>query len=144
MTHFQRGGKLRRSWLSKLMKLFRFSSFAIAIISLLTKPLMAQRPLGTDVSGHQPANIDWTTVKNAGVVFGWTKATEGTGYVNPNFPAQVTGATGVGMYMGAYHYARPGLNSNITGSASADSEAAYFWSTAGPYIKNSGGYLMPM
>ena len=104
----------------------------------------AQRPLGTDVSGYQPANIDWTTVKNAGVKFGWSKATEGTGYVNPNFTAQMTGATAVGIYLGAYHYARPQLHPNLTGANSADSEAAYFWSVAGSYIKYGGSYFMPM
>src|ERR1041384_5544223 len=78
------------------------------------KDAFGQRPLGTDVSGYQPANIDWVTVKNAGVKFGWTKATEGTGYVNPNFVSQITGATAQGIYMGLYHYARPGLHPNLT------------------------------
>src|SRR5207237_373175 len=32
----------------------------------------------------------------------------------------------------------------ITGASSADSEAAYFWSVAGNYVKNGGGYLVPM
>ena len=105
---------------------------------------LAQRPLGTDVSGFQPATIDWTTTKNAGVKFGWTKATEGTGYVNPNFVSQISGATAVGIYMGLYHYARPGLHPNITGANSADTEAAYFWSHASPYIKYGGAYFMPM
>ena len=104
----------------------------------------AQRPLGTDVSGYQPAIIDWTTVKNAGVKFAWSKATEGTGYVNPNFTAQVAGAAAAGIYIGAYHYARPQLHPNLTGVNSADSEAAYFWSVAGPYIKYGGSYFMPM
>jgi GH25 family lysozyme M1 (1,4-beta-N-acetylmuramidase) len=113
-------------------------------ITLMPYTSRAQRPLGTDVSGYQPATIDWTTVKNAGVKFGWTKATEGTGYVNPNFVSQINGATSVGIYMGLYHYARPGLNPNLTGASSADSEAAYFWSHASPYIKNGGQYLMPM
>jgi GH25 family lysozyme M1 (1,4-beta-N-acetylmuramidase)/alpha-tubulin suppressor-like RCC1 family protein len=104
---------------------------------------LAQRPMGTDVSGYQPS-INWTTVKNAGVAFAWSKATEGTGYVNPYFTAQEAGAKSVGIYIGAYHFARPSSHPNITGSNSADSEAAYFWSTAGSYVTSSGGYCVPM
>jgi GH25 family lysozyme M1 (1,4-beta-N-acetylmuramidase) len=104
---------------------------------------LAQRPLGTDVSGYQPS-INWTTVKNAGVAFAWAKATEGTGYINPYFTTQEAGATGVGIYIGAYHFARPSSHPNITGASSADSEAAYFWATAGSYVKNGGGYCVPM
>lgn len=103
----------------------------------------AQRPIGTDVSGFQPS-VNWTTVKNGGVVFAWSKATEGTYYVNPDFTSQESGATSVGIYMGAYHYARPGADTNITGAFSADSEAAYFWSVASNYVKYGGAYLVPM
>jgi Lyzozyme M1 (1,4-beta-N-acetylmuramidase) len=133
-----------------IMKSSGYSVFRVAALfiafGMTFRPvnLQAQRPLGTDVSGYQPAIIDWTTVKNAGVKFGWTKATEGTGYVNPNFVSQINGATSVGIYMGLYHYARPQLHPNLTGANSADSEAAYFWSHASPYIKNGGQYLMPM
>jgi GH25 family lysozyme M1 (1,4-beta-N-acetylmuramidase)/alpha-tubulin suppressor-like RCC1 family protein len=112
-------------------------------MELGTERALAQRPLGTDVSGYQPS-INWTTVKNAGVAFAWAKATEGTDYVNPDFTAQETGAKSVGIYIGAYHYARPSSHPNITGSNSADSEAAYFWTTAGGYVRNGGGYCVPM
>src|SRR5690349_9561202 len=123
---------------------FRVAGLLFAFGVTLPSNLRAQRPLGTDVSGYQPAVIDWTSVKNAGVTFGWTKATEGTGYVNPNFVSQINGATSVGIYMGLYHYARPDLHPNITGANSADSEAAYFWSHASPYINYGGSYFMPM
>ena len=59
-------------------------------------------------------------------------------------PRQETGATGVGIYIGAYHYARPSRNPNITGANSADSEAAYFWGVASNYVKTGGTYLVPM
>jgi GH25 family lysozyme M1 (1,4-beta-N-acetylmuramidase) len=104
---------------------------------------LAQRPLGTDVSGYQPT-INWTSVKNAGVSFAWSKATEGTGYTNPYFTAQEAGASGVGIYIGAYHFARPSSHPNITGPNSADSEAAYFWSVASNFVKFGGSYLVPM
>jgi len=130
------------------MKLLWFWRAGIGAVALgmvfQSKDAFGQRPLGTDVSGYQLANIDWVTVKNAGVKFGWTKATEGTGYVNPNFVSQINGATAQGIYMGLYHYARPDLHPNITGVSSADSEATYFWNHASPYIKYGGNYFMPM
>jgi GH25 family lysozyme M1 (1,4-beta-N-acetylmuramidase) len=124
---------------------FRVSSILLGLAAALQcDRVFAQRPLGADVSGYQPANINWTPATNAGVKFAWSKATEGTGYINPNFAGQVAGAVAAKVYIGAYHYARPGLHPNITGANSADSEAQYFWNTAGPYIKNGGQYFMPM
>ncbi len=116
---------------------------ALAMVIFGSSSSFAQRPLGTDVSGYQ-TSINWTTVKNAGVVFAWSKATEGTGFTSSYYSGQVTGAVGAGIYIGAYHYARPSLNPNITGASSADSEAAYFWGVAGPNIKANGTNLVPM
>ena len=45
------------------------------------------------------------------------------------------------MYIGAYHFARPDLH---TGTAGADTEAAYFWNEAKNYLKGGGVYLVPM
>jgi len=129
------------------MRCFPFGwIFAFALILEVTiapRLAMAQRPLGTDVSGYQPS-INWTTVKNGGVAFAWAKATEGTSYTSPDFASQESGAKGVGIPMGAYHFARPSSHPNITGANSADSEAAYFWGVAGNYVKYGGSYLMPM
>lgn len=128
----------------KLLSSQRMATSAVGVLILLTaQHALAQRPLGTDVSGYQPS-INWTTVKNAGVAFGWAKATEGTGYVNPYFTAQEAGGTGVGICIGAYHFARPSLHPNITGANSADSEAAFFWSVASNYVKYGGTYCVPM
>src|SRR6267378_367166 len=132
---------MKSSWYS----VFRAVPVFIAIgIAFSPSNLRAQRPLGTDVSGYQAATLNWTGARNGGVRFAWTKCTEGTGYVNPNFISQVTGATNAGVYIGLYHYSRPGLHPNITGVNSADSEAAYFWNHASPYIKYGGAYFMPM
>jgi GH25 family lysozyme M1 (1,4-beta-N-acetylmuramidase) len=127
-------------------KLFVLLNGALILIisTLATSVVHAQRPVGTDVSGYQPANINWTAAKNDGDSFAWVKATEGTYYVNPNFTSQITGAAAAGVYVGAYHFARPSDDPNITGANSADSEAAYFWSVAGSYVKLGGGYLVPM
>src|SRR5580698_4743932 len=98
----------------------------ILLLALVTTAAHAQRPLGTDVSGFQPAGINWTGAKNDGVVFAWVKATERINYVNPNFTSLITGAANAGVYVGAYHFARPSYDTNITGANSADSEASYY------------------
>src|SRR4051812_30396004 len=105
--------------------------------------IRAQRPLGTDVSGHQPS-VDWVAVNSAGVQFAWTKATERGSFISDSFASQEAGAQAVGIFIGAYHFARPSLNTNLTGAFSAQSEAAFFWSVASNYIRNGGPYLVPM
>ena len=122
---------------------FQLFVMCTLICAPLSISAQAQRPIGTDVSGYQ-TSINWNTVKNNGVVFAWTKATEGTYYVNPYFTAQESGATSVGIYIGAYHYARPSIDTNITGPLSADTEAGYFWETASNYVRYGGAYLVPM
>ena len=122
-----------RAWLLALLSLL-----PLAVVSSL-----AQRPLGTDVSGYQP-NISWPYAKNNGVTFGWAKATESTGYVNPEYAEQIASAKAVGVFMGSYHFSRPSQNPNITGADSAESEAQFFWSVASNYIKPGGFYMMPM
>jgi GH25 family lysozyme M1 (1,4-beta-N-acetylmuramidase) len=118
------------------------ASLLTSLLSLLVShSAMAQRPLGTDVSGHQPDHINWGTATNGGVRFAWSKATEGTGFTSGGFAPQMADAVNARVYIGAYHYARPGLH---RGDSGADAEAAYFWSVAGPYIKNGSYYLMPM
>jgi GH25 family lysozyme M1 (1,4-beta-N-acetylmuramidase) len=125
-----------------------FTSFfyagLIISFSLAGLTAQAQRPLGTDVASYQAEYLDWTAIKSDGVSFAWVKATQGTYYENPYFTAQLTGAASAGVYVGAYHYATPSSDPHITGSDSADSEAAYFLSIAGGYVKAGGGYLVPM
>ncbi len=104
---------------------------------------LAQRPLGTDVS-HYQGTINWTTVKNAGVAFAWAKATEGMSYTDAYFTLNEANAKAAGIPIGAYHFARPSSNPNITGANSADSEAAFFWSVVSNYVKAGGSYMVPM
>jgi GH25 family lysozyme M1 (1,4-beta-N-acetylmuramidase) len=125
---------LRRRLFSCAVALF----FAAGAVKTL-----AQRPLGCDISGYQPS-VNWSQVTGAGVKFCWTKATEGTGYTSSSFASQESGAKAAGVFVGAYHFARPSANPNITGANSADSEANYFWGVAGGYITNGGAYLVPM
>jgi GH25 family lysozyme M1 (1,4-beta-N-acetylmuramidase) len=87
-------------------------------------PAVAQT-LGHDVSGHQGA-VDWGQAAGAGARFVYVKATEGTGFVNPQFGQQYNGAHNAGIIRGAYHFARP----DISGGAQ---QADYF-------IAHGGGW----
>ncbi len=96
----------------------------------------AQRPYGIDVFAGNGV-ITWSTVKSANISFAWAKATEGTYYHDTNFVNNQINGKAAGVYMGAYHFARPDLDSPAT-------EATYFWNFAKNYVLNDGKTLMPM
>jgi len=97
---------------------------------------LAQRALGIDVS-HYQGSIDWTSVKTSGVSFAWAKATEGSGTGDAYFAGNMINAKAAGVRIGAYHFAHPENNSPAT-------EANYFWSVAGTYIKGDGLSIQPV
>jgi GH25 family lysozyme M1 (1,4-beta-N-acetylmuramidase) len=68
------------------------------------------RLLGHDVSSHQGA-VDWGAASGAGARFAYVKATEGAGYVNPQFGQQYDGSYSAGIIRGAYHFALPDVSS---------------------------------
>ncbi|MCU1681576.1 MAG: lysozyme [Amycolatopsis sp.] len=81
--------------------------------------------LGHDVSGHQ-VGIDWPGAARTGARFVYIKATEGTGFVNPQFGQQYNGSYTAGLIRGAYHFARPDVSDGA-------SQANYF-------IAHGGGW----
>lgn len=122
----------------------------IIVLALLSAVdcAFAQRPLGIDVSEYQgtldspPTNVNWTSVKNSGSVsYAWAKATEGTTFTDPDYTYNASHAKSAGVPIGAYHFARPDSHPGLSG---ADSEAAAYWSVAGPYIIADGKSLQPM
>jgi len=129
-----RGGAL--AWVAAL-------AVGLAMVAAPGRAL-AQRPMGTDVSHYQGTGINWVNVKNAGVTFAWCKATEATTFKDSTFTLNQTNAKAAGAFVGAYHFARPSRNPNITGANSADSEAAFFWGVVSNYVKTGRSYLVPM
>jgi GH25 family lysozyme M1 (1,4-beta-N-acetylmuramidase) len=115
----------------------------VLFVLLATNEVFAERPLGTDVS-HWQSSVNWTAVKNAGVTFCWAKATQGDTITDAMFTTHAAGARSAGIYFGAYHFAQPSANTNLTGANSADSEAAYFWGVVSNYVKLGGTNLVPM
>lgn len=106
---------------------------------------MAQnRPMGTDVSSYQSLSLSWPGLRTDGISFAWAKATEGTSDNDANFTTYEANAKAAGVLIGGYHYARPSMDSNITGSFSAQTEALFFWKQASNYVTAGGTYLVPM
>jgi hypothetical protein len=58
---------------------------------------------GVDVSSYQPSDFDVS-----GLSFAFVKATEGTDYANPKYPAQLATARDANLVVGHYHFAHPG------------------------------------
>ncbi len=63
-------------------------------------------PQGVDVASYQQYP-DWTSMREAGYAFAFTKSTEATDYVNPYFVENWRRIKESGLYRGAYHFARP-------------------------------------
>ncbi len=93
------------------------------------------------MSTHQGA-INWTSVKNAGIKFAFTKATEGVDFIDNRFAANMSGARAAGVYIGPYHYARP--DSFSTNPSDAANEANDFVDAIAPYYATPGKYLRPV
>jgi lysozyme len=89
--------------------------------------------LGIDVSGWQKT-ISWRAIKNAGVEFGFIKATQGTDYVNSAYERHRKTARRLGIPVGAYHFAEPDE------AAGPIAEADFFLEAANP----QEGDLLPV
>lgn len=106
-------------------------------VERMEERVLFSRALGIDVSSNNHpggAAINWSSVYGGGVTFAYIKATQGTGYTNPYFASDIKAATDASIIAGAYDFAD-------FNSVSASSEANYFLSVAGPYVKE--GYLRP-
>jgi GH25 family lysozyme M1 (1,4-beta-N-acetylmuramidase) len=89
---------------------------------------------GVDVS-HWQGTIAWSQVENAGVQFAFMKATEGTNYTDTMLTRNWAATEQVGIYRGAYHFARPSVGS-------APAQARYFVSKVGSF--KQPGVLPPV
>jgi|SRR5882724_145052 len=79
--------------------------------------------LGNDLSVFQ-GYVDWDTFKN-NANFAFIKASEGDGFIDPQFSRNQAESRRVGLLRGYYHFARPDLHN------AADAEAAFFLQTLG-------------
>ncbi len=89
---------------------------------------------GIDIS-HWQGTINWTQVAAAGKRFAYMKASEDADYLDPTYTTNRAQAKANGLYVGAYHFARPG-----TAAGDAVAEADHFVDTALP----ARGELLPV
>ncbi len=59
--------------------------------------------LGIDVS-HYQGDVNWNEIKEAGISFMYTKASQGTEFKDSRFKENWDGAKKAGIYRGAYHF----------------------------------------
>ncbi len=79
---------------------------------------------GIDIASYQGLP-DFAQVAASGVSFVVTKATEGTGYVNPTFCHNWLQSPAAGLARAAYHFARPD-------ESGPEAQASFFLHTLGP------------
>jgi len=108
----------------------------LATAALATSQAGANNILGIDVSSYQ-GSINWTSVHNDGVVFAFTKATEGNYYEDAYYNGNMNNGKAAGVYMGAYHFCCPHQTTPAT-------QANYFWAFAGGKIVKDQKTLDPM
>lgn len=88
-------------------------AWLVGLGMLCAAPTAARAQLyGLDVSSYQ-GSVNWTSVKNSGKKFGFTKATEGNYYTDRYLTANLSGMKANGMYRGAYHFARPSIDPTV-------------------------------
>lgn len=96
---------------------------------------------GIDVSNYQ-GNVNWTSVKNAGIKFAFAKATEGVDFVDAKFTQNMTNAINAGMLIGPYHFGRPDSAENNPNDAI--DEANDFVDAIQGYYAQPGHVLRPV
>jgi GH25 family lysozyme M1 (1,4-beta-N-acetylmuramidase) len=89
---------------------------------------------GIDVSAFQ-GSVSWAAIASGGARFAYLRASEQASVLDSAFAANMQGAKANGLYVGAYHRARPDVSSGI---AQAD-----FFSNAAVYV-NDGRSLPPL
>src|ERR1700757_1304376 len=91
----------------RMKKLLGYAA-ALLSMSLITPAVMAQRPLGIDVSSYQGSGINWGSVYSDGVRCAFAKCTEGYDFfVDPDYGGNMSRGRSAGVQMGAYHFAHP-------------------------------------
>jgi lysozyme len=111
----------------------------VATLVLCAPAGAATHAKGLDVS-HWQGPIDWLQVAGDGNTFAFAKATEGTTITDVTYAINRAGAQGVGMQLGAYHFARPAGSTDAARTANAIGQADHFVDVA----QTTGGDLPPV
>lgn len=106
-------------------------ALAAGVLALALPAAAATYAKGVDVSNWQ-GQIDWLQVGDDGYSFMFAKATEGTTYTDITYAVNRAGVQGVGLRIGAYHFARPAGSGDAAITASAVAQADRFVDVAQP------------
>jgi GH25 family lysozyme M1 (1,4-beta-N-acetylmuramidase) len=110
-----------------------------ALTLALASSGLADGNAGIDVS-HWNRVTSWPSVAAAGYSYVFVKATEGTAGRDAAYARYRAGASGAGLRVGAYHFARPGGRRRSARLADARAEADHFAAVAKP----RAGNLLPV
>jgi len=102
-----------------------------AALALCAPAAAATYAKGVDVSNWQGA-VDWLQVGDDGYSFMFAKATEGTTFTDITYAVNRAGVQGVGLRLGAYHFARPAGSGDAAIVASGVAQADHFVDIAQP------------
>ncbi len=111
----------------------------LALVALVVVSCAATYAKGVDVSNYQ-GSIDWLQVAGEGYTFAFAKASEGTTFTDVTYAVNRTGTAGIGLRLGAYHFARPSGSNEAQQVSSAIAQADHFVEIAQP----KGGDLPPV
>lgn len=111
----------------------------LALVALVVVATAATYAKGVDVSNYQ-GTVDWLQVSGAGYTFAFAKASEGTTFTDVTYALNRSGTSGIGMRLGAYHFARPAGSNAAQQTASGIAQADHFVDVAQP----KGGDLPPV
>ena len=93
---------------------------------------------GIDTSVYQ-GSPNWQAVRDAGITFALTKATEGVGFIDPTFGRNWSEMLRVGFPApGAYHFARPDLGN------APENEADFFLAVVESVTGSAAGTLLAL
>jgi GH25 family lysozyme M1 (1,4-beta-N-acetylmuramidase) len=111
----------------------------LALVALVLVATAATYAKGVDVSNYQ-GSIDWLQVAGGGYTFAFAKASEGTTFTDVTYALNRSGTSGIGLRLGAYHFARPSGTSDALITSGAIAQADHFVDVAQP----KGGDLPPV
>jgi GH25 family lysozyme M1 (1,4-beta-N-acetylmuramidase) len=129
------------------MRYQKLLACAVLALNFAAGDRAAAALLGIDVSSWQ-STVNWTSMKNAGVQFGFARATMGTVDFDSQFASNMNNSRTAGIQIGPYHYGYPNTAMNPLSSTvkqDAINEATDFVNRIKPYYDNNPGwYLRPV
>jgi GH25 family lysozyme M1 (1,4-beta-N-acetylmuramidase) len=100
-------GWVERRW-KQVVFIAALSTTVVSMTAVAAPAVAGPKVPGIDVSKYQ-GRIDWRAVATTPVRFAVLRATLGNQYRDGRYARNVAGARRIGLVVGAYHYAKPGL-----------------------------------